>query len=186
MAYETYRVEVTRDETVPEGGVASRSPPISTVMPETHDYTVGMLSRAPRGVWNSRLLFAGDFATLGEALDAIGAAFPETDRIGCYEYSVDNEFPVPVAPLVRSGGKWRPGRLSSPYGNVRGMRLSLVVETGDSVVDRAFESIGIGDGAIGQIMLLEVAPASFDIVQFGGVFRQPFEGEPIALGERAL
>src|SRR3954451_22209681 len=33
-------------------------------------------------------------------------------------------------------------------------------------------------------MLLEVAPASFDIVQFGGVFRQPFEGKPGALGER--
>jgi hypothetical protein len=65
------------------------------------------------------------------------------------------------------------------------MRLSLVVETGDGVVDRAFESIGIGDGAIGQIMLLEVAPASFDVVQFGGVFRQPFEGEPFALGEGA-
>ena len=66
------------------------------------------------------------------------------------------------------------------------MRLSLVVETGDGVVDRAFESIGIGDGSIGQIMLLEVAPASFDIVQFGGVFRQPFEGEPSALGERRV
>ena len=60
-----------------------------------------------------------------------------------------------------------------------------MVETGDSIVDRAFESIGIGDGAIGQIMLLEVAPASFDIVQFGGVFWQPFEGQPGALGEGA-
>src|SRR3954453_16896931 len=34
-------------------------------------------------------------------------------------------------------------------------------------------------------MLLEVAPTSFDIVQFGGVFRQPLDGEPGALGERA-
>jgi hypothetical protein len=30
------------------------------------------------------------------------------------------------------------------------MRLLLVVETGDSVVDRAYESIGIGDSAIGE------------------------------------
>jgi hypothetical protein len=108
MTYETYRVEVTRDETLPEGGVSIEITAYIDRMPETHDYTVGMLTRAPRGVWNSRLLFAGDFATLGEALDAIGAAFPETDRIGCYEYTVDNEFPVPVAPLVRSDGKWRP------------------------------------------------------------------------------
>jgi hypothetical protein len=33
-------------------------------------------------------------------------------------------------------------------------------------------------------MLLEVAPASFDVIQFGGVFRQPFQNEPGALGER--
>src|SRR3954447_13933997 len=33
-------------------------------------------------------------------------------------------------------------------------------------------------------MLLEVAPASLDVVQLGGGFRQPFEGEPGALGER--
>ena len=64
------------------------------------------------------------------------------------------------------------------------MRLSLVVETGDSVRDGAGESLGIGEGAIGQIMLLEVAPASLDVVQFGGVFWQPFEGQPGARGER--
>jgi len=65
------------------------------------------------------------------------------------------------------------------------MSLSLVVETGDSVRDGAFESVRIGEGAIGELMLLEVAPTSFDFIQFGGVFRQPFEGEPGALGECA-
>src|SRR5215212_3228571 len=64
------------------------------------------------------------------------------------------------------------------------MRFSLVVETGDGVRDGAGESVGIGEGAVGELMLLEVAPASFDVVQFGGIFRQPFEGEPRALGER--
>src|SRR4051794_37104018 len=59
-----------------------------------------------------------------------------------------------------------------------------MVETGDSVRDGAGESVGIGEGAVGEMMLLEVAPASFDVVQLGGVFRQPFEGEPGALGER--
>src|SRR3954452_19438746 len=64
------------------------------------------------------------------------------------------------------------------------MGLSFVVETGDSVRDGAFESVGIGKGTIGQIMLLEVAPASFDVVQFGGVFRQPLDSEPSTLGKR--
>src|SRR4029078_3380585 len=48
----------------------------------------------------------------------------------------------------------------------------------------AGNGVGIGEGAVGELMLLEVAPASFDVVQFGGVFGQPFEGEPGALGER--
>src|SRR4051794_37849722 len=65
------------------------------------------------------------------------------------------------------------------------MRLSLLVEAGDGVRDGAFESVGIGEGEIGEIMLLEVAPASLDVIQLGGVFRQPFEGEPSALGKRA-
>jgi hypothetical protein len=41
--------------------------------------------------------------------------------------------------------------------------LSLVVETGDSIRDGAFESVDIGDGTIGQIMLLEVAPTSLGL-----------------------
>ena len=34
------------------------------------------------------------------------------------------------------------------------MRLPLVVETGDSVRDGASESVGIGEGTISEIMLL--------------------------------
>ena len=64
------------------------------------------------------------------------------------------------------------------------MGLSFVVEAVDSVRDGACESVDIGKGAVGELMLLEVAPASFDIIQLGGVFRQPFEGEPSALGKR--
>ena len=75
-------------------------------------------------------------------------------------------------------------RLSSLCGNGRWMGLSLVVETGDSIRDGAGKSVGIGEGAISELMLLEVAPASFDGVQLRGVFRQPFKGEPGPLGER--
>ena len=64
------------------------------------------------------------------------------------------------------------------------MRLSLVVEAGDRVRNGAGESVGISESAVGELMLLEVAPASFDVIQLRGVFRQPFEGEPSALGER--
>jgi len=64
------------------------------------------------------------------------------------------------------------------------MGLSFVVEAVDSVRDGACESVDIGKGAVGELMLLEVAPASLDVIQFGGVFRQPFEGEPRARDKR--
>ena len=64
------------------------------------------------------------------------------------------------------------------------MWLPLVVERGDSIRDGAGESVGIGEGTISEIMLFEVTPASLDVIQLGGVFRQPFKGGPRALGER--
>jgi hypothetical protein len=109
MAYQTFRVEITRDETRDDGPVGIEITAYIDRMPETNEATIGRLSRAYRGVWNGRLQYTGDFDTLAEALAAITAAYPEADRIRCYEYSVDDEFARAVAPLVRSGEKWVSG-----------------------------------------------------------------------------
>jgi hypothetical protein len=108
MAYQTFRVEVTRDETRETGPVSIEITAYIDRVPETNEAPIGRLAWAWRGVWNTRQQYTGDFDTLAEALAAITAAYPEADRIRCYEYSVDNEFPVEVAPLVRSGEKWQP------------------------------------------------------------------------------
>ena len=105
----TYRVEVTRDETVATGGVTIEIAAYIDRVPETPPVDVGRLSRAPKGVWNSRLLFSGDFDSLAAALAAIEAVYPDVTQIGCYEWSVDYEYPFDMAPLHRSEGKWRPG-----------------------------------------------------------------------------
>ena len=109
MSYETFRVEITRDETRADGAVGIEITAYIDRVPETDAPTRGMLTRASRGVWNSRLQFTGDFASLPEALAAIDAACPEADRIRCYEYTVDDEYPREVAALLKSGDKWRPG-----------------------------------------------------------------------------
>jgi hypothetical protein len=109
MAYQTFRVEITRDETCNDGPAGIEITAYIDRMPETSEATIGRLGRAWRGVWNSRLQFTGDFDTLAEALAAIMTAYPEADRIRCYEYSVDDEFAREVAPLLRSGDKWVPG-----------------------------------------------------------------------------
>ena len=108
MSYETFRVEITRDETRPDGAVGIEITAYLDRLPETDAPTRGMLTRASKGVWNSRLQFTGDFATLPAALAAIDAAYPDADRIRCYEYTVDDEFAREVAPLLRSGEKWMP------------------------------------------------------------------------------
>ena len=109
MSYLTLRVEITRDEWKPDEPVGIEITAYIDRVPETGDYSHGMLVRAPKGVWNSRLQFAGDFDGLGEALAAIDAAHPDASRIRCYEYTVDDEFPREAAPLVKSTGKWAPG-----------------------------------------------------------------------------
>ena len=114
MAYETYRVEVTRDETRAGGAVTIEITAYLDRLPETDVPTRGILTRAAKGVWNSRLQFTGDFERLAEALAAIEAAYPDAARIRCYEYTVDDEFAREVAPLVKSGDKWRPGDSASP------------------------------------------------------------------------
>ena len=51
------------------------------------------------------------------------------------------------------------------------MGLSFVVETGDGIRDGAGKSVGIGEGAVGELMLLEVAPASFGSEAYFGSLR---------------
>jgi hypothetical protein len=108
MSYETFRVEITRDETYDGGAVGIEIIAYLDREPETNEYSRGMLTRVQKGVWNSRLQFAGDFATLSEALAAIGAVYPNAERIRCYEYTVDDEYAREVSPLVKSGGQWLP------------------------------------------------------------------------------
>src|SRR5438067_9340334 len=65
MSYETFRVEITRDETRDEGAVTIEVTAYFDRVPETDIPTRGMLTRAAKGVWDSRLQFTGDFETLG-------------------------------------------------------------------------------------------------------------------------
>ena len=108
MSYETFRVEITRDETRADDAVGIEITAYIDRVPETNDYSFRMLTRVPKGVWNSRLQFAGDFDELPEALAAIDAAHPEIAQIRCYEYTVDDEYPREAAPLLKTAGKWTP------------------------------------------------------------------------------
>jgi len=114
MSYLTFRVEITRDEWKADAPVCLEITAYIDRVPETDAPTRGLLSRARKGVWNSRLQFTGDFDELSEAITAIDAAFPDATQIRCYEYTVDDEFPRETAPLVKSAGMWEPERGGPP------------------------------------------------------------------------
>ena len=46
----------------------------------------------------------------------------------------------------------------------------------------AVECGGVGEGLMGEVMRLEVAPDHFDVIEFGGVFGQPLDCEPVRAG----
>src|SRR6516165_7773360 len=85
MAYLTYRVEITRDESRRSGAPSIEITAYIDRVPETNEPEFGRLSRAYKGVWNSRLQYTGDFESLSEALVAIEAAYPRVDHICCYD-----------------------------------------------------------------------------------------------------
>ena len=49
-------------------------------------------------------------------------------------------------------------------------------------MDGSIESFGIGEGLMGQMMRFEIVPDHFDVVEFGRVLGQPFDGEPVGTG----
>jgi hypothetical protein len=109
-----YRVEVSRDETVAAGGVKVEIIAYIDRVPDTAAIDVGRLARAPRGAWTSRLFSGGDFEELADAVAAIGAAYPEIGEIGCYEWTVDYEYPFDMPPLRKSAAGWAPGERRAP------------------------------------------------------------------------
>src|SRR3954454_16343593 len=65
------------------------------------------------------------------------------------------------------------------------MAISLGIEFHHGVLDGAVEVFRSREGLMGEVMPLQVAPDSFNVVQLGSVFRQPLDPEPVgALGER--
>ena len=46
-------------------------------------------------------------------------------------------------------------------------------------MDGLIEVRDIGEGLMGEVMGLEVAPDEFNVVEFGSVFGQPLDGKPV-------
>ena len=64
------------------------------------------------------------------------------------------------------------------------MAASFVIALHDGFVDGLVEVFRSGEGLVGEVMPLHIAPSLLDVVEFGGVLWQPFDREPVCpLGE---
>src|SRR5580704_15162366 len=61
---------------------------------------------------------------------------------------------------------------------------ALAVEIDDGVMDGLVECGDICEGLVGEVMGLKIAPDGLDFIEFGGVFRQPLDGEPMCAGSQ--
>ena len=51
-------------------------------------------------------------------------------------------------------------------------------------MDLLVEVFDGAEGPVGQMVAFEIPPASLDVVEFGGIFGQPLDGEPGTGGKR--
>ena len=56
---------------------------------------------------------------------------------------------------------------------------SLAVQGMHGFMDGAVEGVGVSEGLVGEMMRLEIVPDDLDVVEFGRVFWQPLDGEPM-------
>ena len=70
-------------------------------------------------------------------------------------------------------------RLSSNSVVGQRMAASFGIEFPDGVMDGLIEVVRSGEGLVGEVMPLQVAPETLDIVQLRSVFRQPLDREPV-------
>src|SRR5580692_9913754 len=72
--------------------------------------------------------------------------------------------------------------LSRDSWHVQRIGDALAVEIDDGVMDGLVECGDICEGLVGEMMGLKIAPDRLDFIEFGGVFRQPLDGEPMCAG----
>jgi hypothetical protein len=60
------------------------------------------------------------------------------------------------------------------------------VDGGDGLANGVFELGLVGEGLVGEVMGFHVTPGSLDLVEFGSILGQPFDGEPMRSGRQRL
>jgi hypothetical protein len=65
--------------------------------------------------------------------------------------------------------------------------ISLGVKSSNGIMNGYVESGCIGEGLVGEVVAFKIAPDRLDVIEFGRIFWQPFNNEPMGAGsERSL
>jgi hypothetical protein len=68
---------------------------------------------------------------------------------------------------------------------IQRIAVSGRIQVSDGMVDGGLKVVEVCEGSMRKVTGFQVSPDDFDVIQLGGVFGQPFDGEPVvALGQR--
>ena len=73
-------------------------------------------------------------------------------------------------------------RLSTDSWHGQRIGDALAVEINDGVMGGLVEGVDVRECLVGEVIGLKIAPDRLDFIEFGGVFRQPLDGEPVCAG----
>src|ERR1700691_4657062 len=86
-----FRVEIIREEAHAERSVSVDVTAYIDRAPDDNEADFGRLSRVPASIWNTRMLYTGDFGSLAEATAAIEVIYPDIKQLNCYEWAAHFE-----------------------------------------------------------------------------------------------
>jgi hypothetical protein len=96
--------------------------------------------------------------------------------------------PIPTSILTgsRNSSSWRRQvrQLSRDSPVDQRTEASLLVQGIHRCVDFAVEGFGVSKCLMGEMMGFEIAPDHLDIIEFGRIFRQPLDSEPVGAGRK--
>lgn len=58
--------------------------------------------------------------------------------------------------------------------------VSFSIQCCDGNVDVTIEMLWVSEGLMGEVVGLEIEPDAFDVIEFGGIFWQPFDRQPVS------
>ena len=85
-----------------------------------------------------------------------------------------------LSPTIKEGPDSGIAVLSRDSRVAQRIGVSFSIQCCDGNVDVTIEMLWVSEGLMGEVVGLEIEPDAFDVIEFGGIFWQPFDRQPVS------